>query len=146
MNHVLAIAKALADRNRLRIICALLHQPELCVCQLQELLDLAPSTTSKHISILASAGMLELRKQGRWAYYRLTDAESRSPEVNDALTWVASHTTDSTAARHDRAMLDQILSISPEDLCQSQAQGLKCCSSAQVIPAVVKWLKGGPTT
>jgi AhpD family alkylhydroperoxidase len=44
---------------------------ELCVCQMIELLGLAPSTVSKHISILRPAELLESRKDGRWIYYRL---------------------------------------------------------------------------
>jgi ArsR family transcriptional regulator len=70
MNDVLNVAKALADANRLRALMAL-GAGELCVCQLIEMLGLAPSTVSKHLSILHQAGLVEVRKEGRWMYYRL---------------------------------------------------------------------------
>jgi ArsR family transcriptional regulator len=48
-----------------------LRSGELCVCQLIKLLKLAPSTVSKHMSILKQAGLVESRKDSRWVYYRL---------------------------------------------------------------------------
>ena len=69
MLDFMAIAKALADENRVRLLLALQKQ-ELCVCQLIELIGLAPSTVSKHMSILRQARLVEARKEGRWVYYR----------------------------------------------------------------------------
>lgn len=71
MKQYLAIMKALSDSNRARVLCAL-RDGELCVCQLIELLQLAPSTVSKHLSILQHAELIESRKEGRWVYYRLS--------------------------------------------------------------------------
>ena len=51
MRDLLQITKALADPNRVRVLLALQHR-ELCVCQISELFQLAPSTISKHLSIL----------------------------------------------------------------------------------------------
>jgi len=64
MKELVSIAKALADDNRIRILLAL-SGGELCVCQLTELLSLAPSTVSKHVAILRQAGLVDLRKEGR---------------------------------------------------------------------------------
>jgi len=54
MKSVLQITKALADRQRVRMLL-LLQGRELCVCQVIAVLDLAPSTISKHLSILSAA-------------------------------------------------------------------------------------------
>jgi DNA-binding transcriptional ArsR family regulator len=54
MRDILSITKALSDENRVRILIALSHG-ELCVCQVIELMKLAPSTVSKHMSILKQA-------------------------------------------------------------------------------------------
>ena len=54
MRDVVTIAKALSDDNRVHIV-AMLDGRELCVCQVIELLELAPSTVSKHLSILKQA-------------------------------------------------------------------------------------------
>ena len=51
MRDLMAVIKALADENRVRILMTL-GPKELCVCQIVELLGLAPSTVSKHMAIL----------------------------------------------------------------------------------------------
>ena len=66
----MAVTKALADEQRVRMLLALRRQ-ELCVCQIVELVGLATSTVSKHMSILKQARLVESRKEGRWMYYRL---------------------------------------------------------------------------
>lgn len=86
MQEVLAITKALADSNRVRALMAL-REGELCLCHLIHLLELAPSTVSKHMSILQQAGLVETRKEGRWIHYRQADAPEGSP-VHGALEWV----------------------------------------------------------
>lgn len=85
MRKVMAVTKALADVNRVRAVMALRHG-ELCVCQIIELLEMAPSTVSKHMAILHQAGLVESRKQGRWIYYRV--AKDAPPAVEGALRWV----------------------------------------------------------
>jgi DNA-binding transcriptional ArsR family regulator len=68
MQQFVLLVKALADETRLKILLALQHG-ELCVCQLTAFLELAPSTVSKHISLLLQAGLVSKRKCGKWAYY-----------------------------------------------------------------------------
>jgi len=55
MREFMKVTKALADPNRVRMLLALREQ-ELCACQITELFGLAPSTMSKHLSILYQAG------------------------------------------------------------------------------------------
>ena len=76
MQALLAITKTLSDQNRIRILHALSEQGELCVRQIHEILGLAASTTSKHLSILASAALVEIRREGRWSYYRLNEDDA----------------------------------------------------------------------
>lgn len=76
MFDFLTTCRALADENRIRILMALRGR-QLCVCQVTAFLDLAPSTTSKHLSILRQARLIESNKQGRWVYYRLADDSPR---------------------------------------------------------------------
>jgi DNA-binding transcriptional ArsR family regulator len=71
MRDTLDVLKAVGDETRLRALCAL-RTGELCVCQLIALLELAPSTVSKHLSILRAARLVESRKDGRWMYYKLS--------------------------------------------------------------------------
>lgn len=62
--------KALGDETRLRIVALLTHG-ELCVCHLEAALAIAQPTTSRHLAVLRHAGVVEQRRHGRWAYYRL---------------------------------------------------------------------------
>lgn len=64
------IAKALAHPSRLMILDALEGQ-ELCVCELTELVGADQSTVSKHLAVLKQAGLVEDRKEGVMAYYRV---------------------------------------------------------------------------
>ena len=82
----LRVTKALSDGQRIRIMM-LLRGGELCVCRIVEVLALAPSTVSKHLSILSEADLVEVRKDGRWAYYRLARGEARKT-VRPVLKWL----------------------------------------------------------
>ena len=86
MKEFMGVAKALADSHRTRALMCL-RGGELCVCRIIELLQLAPSTVSKHLDILRRAGLVESRKEGRWIYYRLAGKDA--PEAaREALRWV----------------------------------------------------------
>lgn len=120
MDETVAIAKALADRTRLRILMALAGG-ELCVCQIVELCSLAPSTVSKHLQLLAHAGLIAGRKDGRWIYYRL--AGKGAPEnVRGALRWVRVSFSDDAVISADSKALEKITAKDKEALCRIQAK------------------------
>lgn len=64
------IFKALAEPNRLRIL-KMLQTRSLCVCEMTEILGLATSTVSNHLSILTEAGFIVEEKDGKWVNYRI---------------------------------------------------------------------------
>ena len=72
MKQFLDITSALSDETRLRALLSL-REGELCLCQIIEILTLAPSTVSKHMSVLREAGLVTARKDGRWQYYQLAE-------------------------------------------------------------------------
>ena len=65
--------KALADRNRLRILNWLLQAggEPVCVCEFQPTLGISQPTVSHHLKQLVEAGLLEREKRGTFAYYSL---------------------------------------------------------------------------
>jgi DNA-binding transcriptional ArsR family regulator len=128
MLDFMAIAKALADENRVRLLFALQRQ-ELCACQLVELIRLAPSTVSKHMSILKQARLVESRKEGRWVYYRLGGPDAPSA-VRDAIAWVRRSLAGEPRMASDSARLDEILKMDPEALCEKQSAAQQPCSEA----------------
>ncbi len=120
MQASIDIAKALADQNRVRAVLAL-RDTELCVCQIIKLLGLAPSTVSKHMSILKQAGLVTARKESRWMYYRL--ANKNAPAVvREALAWVCRNAARATQIREDARLLKNILKWDPEELCRKHAK------------------------
>jgi len=116
MREFLNLTKALADESRVRLLLAL-RQGELCACQLTELLQLAPSTVSKHLFLLKHAGLLEARKQGRWIYFRLAD-KCAPVAVREAIDWVDKSLGRSASALEDGRRLKQILKEDPSELCK----------------------------
>ncbi len=64
------IFKALADPNRVLILNRLLASDEpVCVCELNEDLDLSQPTVSFHLKKLLGAGLVAREQRGTWAYY-----------------------------------------------------------------------------
>ncbi len=118
MRDFILITKALADPNRVRVLLAL-RRGELCVCQIVELLQLAPSTISKHLSILNHAGLILSRKDERWVYYRLPGKEA-PVVVREAIAWIHKSLAKSPEAAADAKSLKKILGLNPSALCQRQ--------------------------
>jgi len=83
LRAIVKIFKALSDTNRLRIIKMLEIRP-LCVCEITEVLQLATSTVSKHLSILRDADLINDDKQGKWVNYSL-NTNSNQNYVNQLL-------------------------------------------------------------
>ncbi len=63
--------RAFADPVRLRIL-HLLADGETCVGDLVAVLDLPQPTVSRHLRTLREAGLVQVRRDGRWAHYSLT--------------------------------------------------------------------------
>ncbi|WP_247010532.1 ArsR/SmtB family transcription factor [Halorientalis litorea] len=70
----LAALKTLGDETRHRVVRLLVAADrDLCVCELDPLLDVSESAVSHALSDLADAGLVTRRKEGTWHYYRPTD-------------------------------------------------------------------------
>lgn len=73
VNRVDLVFRAVADPTRLRIL-NLLRGGERCVCELVEILRCPQPKASRHLGYLRRAGLVSVRKQGLWSYYRLSPA------------------------------------------------------------------------
>ncbi len=69
---MLDIFKALADETRLRMLSQILKS-EMCVCEIEECLELTQSNASRHLTILKKAGILTSYKSAQWTYYKISD-------------------------------------------------------------------------
>ncbi len=116
----MSVTKALADETRVRMLLAL-REGEVCVCQITELFGLAPSTISKHLSILHQAGMAEARKEGRWMYYRLP-GKAAPASARRGLDWAFRCVEGERRVREDAARLRKIRAMDPAALCRRQCR------------------------
>lgn len=73
MQKFLTIISAINDESRVLILYHLLKYQELCVCDLQKLLNMGQSRLSRHLKILKDAGFLYVKRKGTWAYYGIND-------------------------------------------------------------------------
>jgi len=116
MDAFMRVTRALSDRTRVRALMVL-RGGELCLCQLIEILALAPSTVSKHLSVLQNAGLVTARKEGRWHYYRLP-GRAAPAVVRHALRWVAQSLADDAEVAGDEARHGEVLCLSKAELCE----------------------------
>lgn len=65
--------KALGDENRLRIL-NLLFNYELCVCEIEVILNLTQSNVSRHLGKLKSNGIISGFKDAQWIHYRIDES------------------------------------------------------------------------
>jgi ubiquinone/menaquinone biosynthesis C-methylase UbiE len=99
--------QALADPTRLRIV-ALLRIMELSVGELAHILGQSQPRVSRHLKILADAGVLERRKEGSWVFLTLSDAERLEPLFALVDNWADAATSSLFAA--DAARTESIRS------------------------------------
>ena len=72
------LLKALADPHRLRIIATLARADDaVCVCDLNDEVDVSQPTVSHHLKLLKDAGLVTSERRGTWVYYRLPDDARR---------------------------------------------------------------------
>jgi ArsR family transcriptional regulator, arsenate/arsenite/antimonite-responsive transcriptional repressor len=111
LRRALRVTKALADRQRVRLLL-LLAGGERCVCQLVEALGLSTSTVSRHLSVLENAGLIEGRKEGRWAYYRCVEG-GRGSSTRGVRQWLRAATDGDPQLERDRRTLARAASCDP---------------------------------
>ena len=113
-----ATMKAVADPTRVRIL-KMLEGGELCVCQIIAVLALSPSTVSKHLFLLKSAGLVNDRKEKKWVHYSL-DRESDDPYVAGILRELSSWLDRDALIVRDRARLKEVRKdTGPSAICEA---------------------------
>jgi DNA-binding transcriptional ArsR family regulator len=105
-------AKGLAHPARLRLL-GMLASGELCVCQLTAVLELAPSTVSQHLSVLARGGLVVDSKEGKLVFYRLGAGELAAAVLPPLLARLA----EDAQARADRALVERLRKVPVAALC-----------------------------
>jgi DNA-binding transcriptional ArsR family regulator len=113
LESAVAIARALGHPARLRTV-ALLRSGELCVCQITEILKLAPSTVSAHLKELKRAGLTVERKEGRWVHIGLAEDANLRRLIDAALSTLA----DDPQVVEDASFVEDLRGLPVEMLCR----------------------------
>jgi ArsR family transcriptional regulator, arsenate/arsenite/antimonite-responsive transcriptional repressor len=111
MKHLAQTLKALSDPIRLRIILLLQAEGELCVCDLMAVLKLPQSTISRHLAYLKRSCWVDIRRQGVWMYYTLS--QESCDVCKDMLLTLKRHAGNLPEALSDRSALAAFIKDKP---------------------------------
>lgn len=67
------IFKACADESRLRILSLIVLNGEMCISDLEKILDFSQAKTSRHLIYLKNSGILTSRRYHHWVFYQIKD-------------------------------------------------------------------------
>lgn len=67
------IFKACSDESRVRILYLIFKNKEMCISDLEQILDFTQTKTSRHLIYLKNSGILSTRKHDQWVFYYLKD-------------------------------------------------------------------------
>ena len=111
MRELIKILKVLSDESRLRVLNLLLER-ECCVCEVMQVMEISQSKASRILSALYDAGLLKLRREGRWALYSI-DKDGLKEYMNEILTGVTRALDGNYAAAQDREKLKKAERVGP---------------------------------
>lgn len=97
--------RALADRTRLRLL-NLMAAGEVCVCFFVEVLGESQPKISRHLAYLRRAGVVAVRREGKWMHYRVATPED--PRAARLFAEVMAWLGEERGMQKDRARLETI--------------------------------------
>lgn len=98
------VLRAAGEPTRLRIL-ALLEREELAVLELCRVLDQSQPRVSRHLKLLAEAGLVERFPDGAWVFYRLAGAGRQREVIGEVLAHI---NPDDPGLARDRRKLDDV--------------------------------------
>ncbi len=121
MRNLTKLLKALSDESRLRVL-NLLTERECCVCEVMQALEISQSKASRILTALYDAGLLRLRREGRWALYSIDDSPQNG-YVSDIVSGVRKALASDPAVRQDLERLRKATRMGP--VCVASSCGAK---------------------
>jgi len=76
LSYGMRVFKALSEEPRVRILHLLIQNKELCISDLEHILDFTQTKTSRHLSYLKNAGLVGSKKIDQWTFYHLLEENS----------------------------------------------------------------------
>ncbi len=85
---ILEVLKMISDKNRIRVLNLLYHNDTMCVCVLEETLEINQSNLSRHLTKMKKAGLIIGHKRAQWVDYSISKSFLRmNPFVEDILKY-----------------------------------------------------------
>ena len=109
-NRVDLTFRAVADPTRLRIL-NMLRGGERCVCEIVDALRCPQPKASRHLAYLRHAGLVSVRKQGLWAYYKLAPARRVPCQIARLLSFVLWRRASNETRQQTIAAVRQMLLV-----------------------------------
>ena len=108
MERIAQSLRILGDETRLRLL-RLLSEQALNVSELTQILGLAQSGISRHLSHLRKMGVIQERKEGVWSYYQLTPLIDQDEDLRLFVQYLHHQLEDLDDPHHDQVRLQEIL-------------------------------------
>ena len=67
------VFKALGDESRIRILNLIHKNAEMCISDIEQVLDFTQTKTSRHLSYLRHSGLVSFKRVDNWVFYYLRD-------------------------------------------------------------------------
>jgi ArsR family transcriptional regulator len=67
------IFKSVSEEARVRILHLIHTKGELCISDIEHILNFTQTKTARHLSYLKNSGLLATRKHDQWVFYYLKD-------------------------------------------------------------------------
>jgi ArsR family transcriptional regulator, arsenate/arsenite/antimonite-responsive transcriptional repressor len=121
MRELTKLLKVLSDESRLRVL-NLLQERECCVCEVMQVMGISQSKASRILSALYDAGLLKLKREGRWALYSI-DSDPAKEYVREIVMGIERSMRSDPTAADDLERLKKAERIGPAcfaDGCKGQ--------------------------
>ncbi|BCD68164.1 helix-turn-helix transcriptional regulator [Nitratiruptor sp. YY09-18] len=83
LEKLAAVAKALSDINRLKVLAFIDRYKEVCVCEVSDTLGFSQPLTSKYLKQLKDVGIVKSRKSGKWSIFSIADNHLIQPFLKE---------------------------------------------------------------
>ncbi|MBX7125561.1 MAG: metalloregulator ArsR/SmtB family transcription factor [Cyclobacteriaceae bacterium] len=93
---------ACSDTSRLRILNLILHNGEMCISDLERILDFTQAKTSRHLIYLRNSGILTVRRHNQWSFYQIKD------EVSDIVKQMVQFIRKDSTLQHDQQIYETL--------------------------------------
>ncbi len=98
------IFKACAEESRVRILHLIFVNGEMCISDLEKILDFTQAKTSRHLIYLKNSGIVTSRRYNNWVFYQIKE------EVLEILKQIFQFLKQDRQLQHDQQIYQTLFS------------------------------------